>query len=200
MHRKVHAVALVSVILWLAGCSDGYTPAPPPTPSGPVATPTPPPAPPPSAPSKPSPRLPSPAETAGGGSKGPAAAQPQSPPVKPAVSESPQPSAAEQPVRLSMGVALPQTGPQGTLMSFSVEYQAPPNDSTSSEYVWVIERAHGAPNKKSVRLDKQGQGTLSIFINGWRPTEAPFQTHIEDRSGQRLSASIELLGPGLEPQ
>jgi hypothetical protein len=105
-----------------------------------------------------------------------------------------------------MGVALPQTGPEGILMSFSVEYDAPPSTANSKslasksnppDYIWVIERAHGAPFKQAVHLS--GQNTLVVLINGWRPTEAPFTTHIEDRSGHRLSASIDLEGPGLPP-
>jgi hypothetical protein len=104
-----------------------------------------------------------------------------------------------------MGVALPQTGPDGILMSFSVEYEAPPSNTSPSlasktnppDYFWVIERAHGAPFKRAVRLS--GQNTLAVLINEWRPTDAPFQTHIEDRYGHRLSLSIDLEGPGLPP-
>src|SRR5262245_47308242 len=43
--------------------------------------------------------------------------QPQAQPGAPA-------TAAAFPIRLSAGTALPQTGPEGTLMSFSVDYQS----------------------------------------------------------------------------
>jgi len=95
-------------------------------------------------------------------------------------------------IELSTGVALPQTGPEGTMMMFSVEYEfvlGEPNPK--SGYVWVIERTKGAPVKQAVRLDKKG--TLNTAIFHWRPEEGPFRSHIEDRDGKRLSASIDML-------
>jgi hypothetical protein len=88
-------------------------------------------------------------------------------------------------------VALPQTGPTGILMSFSVEYRftrGQPNPS--SPYVWVIERSRGNAAKMAVRLAPSG--TLQILIPGWRPEEGPFQSHIEQYGGNRLSRSITL--------
>ena len=75
-------------------------------------------------------------------------------------------------------------------MSFSVDYELTQGEPISSGYVWIIERAHGSPAKQPVQLAKQGN--LPILINGWRPEDGPFQTHMEDPSGNRLSASIEL--------
>jgi len=94
-------------------------------------------------------------------------------------------------IRLSAGVALPQTGPTGILMSFSVDYQFTAGDpNPTSPYVWVIERAKGTPARAPVRLGQRG--TLPILIPGWRPEQGPFQSHIEDASGNRLSRSISL--------
>jgi hypothetical protein len=87
-------------------------------------------------------------------------------------------------------VALPQTGPEGTLMSFSVDYEFTDGVPSASGYVWVIERAHGKPLRQPVKLSKQGN--LPILLNGWRPEDGPFQIHMEDLGGKRLSASIEL--------
>jgi hypothetical protein len=75
-------------------------------------------------------------------------------------------------------------------MSFSVDYEFTEGEPSSSGYVWVIERAHGSPAKQPVQLARQGN--LPILIQGWRPEDGPFQAHIEDRSGNRLSAVIEL--------
>ena len=75
-------------------------------------------------------------------------------------------------------------------MSFSVDYQFTQGEPNTSGYVWVIQRAQGAPAKQPVRLARQGN--LPILIPGWRPEEGPFQSHIEDRSGNRLSPSIDL--------
>jgi hypothetical protein len=98
---------------------------------------------------------------------------------------------AEQ-VKLSAGVALPQTGPEGILMSFSVDYEllvAP----SKAPYVWVIERGQGVSAKIPVKLAKK-QGNLVTLIQGWRPTDGPFQSHLEDKTGKQVSASVELLG------
>ena len=101
------------------------------------------------------------------------------------------PTSGSEQVKLSAGVALPQTGPDGILMSFSVDYdfQGTPG---SGPYVWVIERGKGVPARRQVQLRKGGN--LAILIPGWRPTEGPFQTHFEDKTGKKISATVELLG------
>ena len=93
-------------------------------------------------------------------------------------------------IQLSAGVALPQTGPDGTLMSFSVDYEFVEGEPSSEGYVWVIERAHGSACEATGQVVEAGQP--SILIPGWRPEDGPFQTHIEDRKGNPLSESIEL--------
>ena len=185
MRQQFLAVALSSMVLWLIGCSDGSTSRPNPTTDTSVDEPSPPP---------PPPLLPHPSSTSGvpgSASTGQAIAQPQPPPsAMPVVSEPQTLSAGQQSIRLSAGVALPQTGPEGTLMSFSVDYEFTQGKPSSSGYVWVIERTHGVPARQSVQLAKQGN--LPILIQGWRPEDGPFQTYMEDRSGNRLSALIEL--------
>jgi hypothetical protein len=54
----------------------------------------------------------------------------------------------------------------------------------------VIGRSQGGPARQQVHLSKQGN--LPILIPGWRPENGPFQTHIEDRNGNKLSESIDL--------
>jgi hypothetical protein len=129
-----------------------------------------------------------------------AGATPKSQPTATASQPPPTPSAGQLPlsaasgqqsIRLAMGVALPQTGPEGIMMSFSVEYEViEAQPDRAAEYVCVVERERGKPAKISVRLARQG--ALPIILNGWRPEEGPFQLHFEDRHGHRLSASIEL--------
>ena len=104
---------------------------------------------------------------------------------------SPQTSA----IRLSAGVALPQTGPTGRLMSFSIDYQFTHGGPTPEvRYVWVIERTKGKPAAQLVRL--KDKGTLRAFIPGWRPEEGPFQTYVEelakDGSRRRISRAVSL--------
>jgi hypothetical protein len=113
------------------------------------------------------------------------------PPVAAPRSTPSEPETETPPIRLSTGVALPQTGPTGILMSFSLDYQFLRGEpGSTTQYFWVIEPKRGNSYKQSVRLDRQG--TLEILIPGWRPEMGPFQTHMEDRSGHRLSASVPL--------
>ena len=73
---------------------------------------------------------------------------------QPEKSGDPQPTALETPpsagtnqtsIQLSAGVALPQTGPDGTLMSFSVDYEFAQGEPSTDGDFWVIERARQAP-------------------------------------------------------
>jgi len=94
-------------------------------------------------------------------------------------------------IRLSTGVALPQTGPTGILMSFSVEYQFTRGEPhPSAQYQWVIKPEKGKSLKQPVQLDRRG--TLEILIPGWRPEMGPFEAHLEDRGGRKLSGSLPL--------
>jgi hypothetical protein len=98
--------------------------------------------------------------------------------------------AAQLPIRIAAGVALPQTGPEGTLMSFSVDYEFAEGEPATAGYTWVIERAHGAAAKQKVQLKKQGN--LMTLVPGWRPEDGPFKSHIEDLKGNPVSESLEM--------
>jgi hypothetical protein len=189
MRRLSGTVVLLSAVLWLTGCSDRPGPVPNPAAGTSLNQPSPPPPPPPP-PSPPSSDPLSPHGVAGGPSTGQTTAQPQSSSTMPAAVKPQTTTERQQAIRLSAGVALPQTGPEGTLMSFSVDYEFTQGEPSSSGYVWVIQRARGGPARQPVQLSRQGN--LPILINGWRQEDGPFQTHIEDRSGNRLSEVIEL--------
>lgn len=192
MRRLFRPVVLLSAVLWLTGCSDHPGPVPNPVTGYAINQPSPPPPPPP--PQRLSPLSsdsPSGSDVRGSPSPTQAGIPSQAiPPSIPGLSKPQVSSEGQQQIRLSVGVALPQTGPKGILMSFSVDYEFTEGEPSSSAYVWVIERAHGSPTRQPVKLSRQGN--LPILINGWRPEDGPFQTHIEDRSGNRLSVSIEL--------
>ena len=82
-------------------------------------------------------------------------------------------------VKLSAGVALGQTGPEGTLMMFSVDYRfregAP---SKQSRYAWVIKPATGEPLEQIVKLTRQS--TLQAIVPQWRPENGPFTSYIDE--------------------
>lgn len=112
-------------------------------------------------------------------------------------SDSESPASASEPViKLYAGTSLPQTGPDGTLMSFSIDYQfTQGGPDPTAKYVWVIERSQGDPFQRLIQL--KGKGTLQILIPGWRPGEGPFESHIAKASDEgtlgKISGSVPLL-------
>lgn len=164
---------LVAVLLW-AGCDQPMSaPNAPPTPS---AQPAPPPPPPPLLR----------AEHDAAASQAPSASA--RPAAAPSASAPPAstPPAEPAPIRLSAGVALAQTGPEGTMMGFSVDYrfvQGQPDPSR--KYFWVI-HVGGKPALKS-QVALQARGNLADFVQGLRPENGPFACHIEDDTARRVS-------------
>jgi hypothetical protein len=105
-------------------------------------------------------------------------------------------AAAPFPIRLSAGTALPQTGPEGTLMSFSVDYQATGYEpQTSVRCVLVIERGDRQRVEQQL-AEVSASGTWAAFVQGWPPEAGPFQAWVEEISGtgsrRRLSAVVPL--------
>jgi hypothetical protein len=99
-----------------------------------------------------------------------------------------------EPIQLSLGVSLPQAGPEGILMSFSVDYEMQIEPSKTT-YVLVIEREQGKPAKIERKLSKK-KDRLVALISGWHPEEGPFQAHLEDNKGKRLSNNVVLRSSG----
>jgi len=115
---------------------------------------------------------------------------PSRPPASPPPARAAQPS-AEPSIRLSAGVALPQSLPTGTAMGMSVDYVFTAGQPVSSQrYVWVIEPAKGNLVKQRVQLSQRG--TLQAFFPQLRPENGPFRAYIESSDGSRLSTSISL--------
>jgi len=98
---------------------------------------------------------------------------------------------SESTIRLSAGVALPQTLPTGTAVGISVDYQfTQGGPAAGANYVWVIEAAgNNETIKQPVQLSDRG--TLQGFTP-FRPEHGPFSTHIENYKGTRLSKSVSL--------
>jgi hypothetical protein len=99
------------------------------------------------------------------------------------------------PVHLSAGVALAQTLPNGTAMSFSVDYQfrdGSPNPS--NKYFWVIEGKGGKSWPFAVQL--ANSGNLPLIAPSLRPEAGPFSSHIieitPDGSQRKISKSISM--------
>lgn len=99
------------------------------------------------------------------------------------------------PIRLSAGTALPQTGPEGTVIGFSVDYRSggyrPAGDA---HCVLVVETASGRRAEERVEIAEGG--TWTLFVNGWDPEAGPFQAHVAELAGdgsrKRISAKVPL--------
>lgn len=194
MHRKYLVAFVAAAVIWPIGCGEDYVPSPkakttPQAEKPSASEPTPSPAP----------------ETVESSSAEPSEPTilPESDPVEQPTAEPPvpvEPSPFSPPrtivtdrhsIELSIGVSLAQTGPEGTMMMFSVEYEFVVGEpDPKAKYVWVIKRAKGAPVKLAFPLNNKG--TLRTPVFHWRPEHGPFRSHIEDRKGKRLSASIEM--------
>ncbi|GEM_PF-1055755 len=94
-------------------------------------------------------------------------------------------------VDLSVPVSLPQTGPEGTMMSFGVEYRLRAEAPRDQTYTWAIQSRTG----KLFRMDAlrlESQGNLMTIVTEWRPEDGPFRTWMEDSAGRRVSLSLGL--------
>lgn len=186
MRQHFRIAMLVFAVLWVTGCVENSKPAPNRGTSAGAVQPL----------ASPAPAAPqaSPPATAAGGAAAVVPAAPLQPATPVAPPSSPQPAppvvAAQASIQLSTGVALPQTGPEGTMMMFSVDYEFTQGTPDSQGYVWVIERTHGTATRQQVRLTTKG--TLQTPIQRWRPEDGPFNSHLEDGKGNRVSESIEM--------
>ncbi|MEX0700970.1 MAG: hypothetical protein WD069_02635 [Planctomycetales bacterium] len=104
------------------------------------------------------------------------------------------PPAPPFPIELSLGVALPQTLPEGTAVGCSLEYrfvQGGPDPSW--RYAVLAQAANGAQSIHEVPLRQRD--TLNWFV-AWRPGDGPFHARIvgrgPDGTQRQLSDVIEL--------
>lgn len=91
---------------------------------------------------------------------------------------------------LSAAVALAMTGPEGTMMGFSVDYRLQGGPPSTGPYYWVIEGAAGKIYRLPVKLDVQGN--LMLVVPEWRPEDGPFRCHLEDAAGRAISATVDM--------
>jgi len=115
---------------------------------------------------------------------------PKEPPRKPAAKKRGRQSSGMT-IQLSAGTALAQTLPTGTAMGFSVDYEfVSGQPESSAKYFLIIKPASAQSAKQPVELSPQG--TLQGFAQQLQPHDGPFQAHIEDENGAKLSESLAL--------
>jgi len=102
----------------------------------------------------------------------------------------PTPSTTKPSIRLSVGIALPQTLPDGTQIGVSVDYKVTGQLNTSAKYVWVIESRQGE-TAMEVQLKPQGGNLASFLPIDIRPGDSPFKARIDEvsSSGSRVCVS-----------
>jgi hypothetical protein len=81
-------------------------------------------------------------------------------------------------IRLSAGIAVPQSLPTGTVMAMSVDYAIAGPLNQSSRFVWVAASQEGGNVEVAVQL--QQSGTLQAFFRQLRPEHRPFNCYIEE--------------------
>ena len=102
----------------------------------------------------------------------------------------PPPSAT--PIKLSAGVALPQLGPEGTLMMFSVDYRfMEGKPDPAMKYAWVLQPAKGDPLEQPLKIKRADN--LTAIVPQWKPDQGPFTSHIDEiaADGTRRTVSQE---------
>ena len=87
--------------------------------------------------------------------------------------------AEQKPIKLSLGTHLPQTGPEGLIILFSVEYSLQGELNPGAQYVWGIHRNRG--NAAEQRVTLQSDGTLT-GVQSWQVEDAPYESWIEERT------------------
>ena len=100
-------------------------------------------------------------------------------------------SAGKPTIRLSVGIALPQTLPDGTQIGVSVDYKLTSGAlNPSAKYVWVIESRQGQ-TAMQVQISPQGGNLASFLPIEIRPGDGPFKAWIEEvsTSGTRVRVS-----------
>jgi hypothetical protein len=151
------------------------------------------------APKPPPPPPPPPGEeaTTSAASLSPAVANPPTNPVapKPALptdaDPTPSASTAKPFIKLSVGIALPQTLPDGTQVGVSVDYKLlKPSLNSSAKYYWVIESRQGE-TAMEVQLKPQGGNLAGFLPLEIRPGDSPFKARIDEitTSGSRVCVS-----------
>jgi len=103
---------------------------------------------------------------------------------------SPSEPAVKASIRLSTGIALPQTLPDGTQVGVSVDYKVTGQLDTSAKYVWVIESRQGEIAME-VKLSPQGGNLAGFLPISIRPGDSPFRAWIDEvsTSGSRVRVS-----------
>jgi len=100
--------------------------------------------------------------------------------VPPVITQTPSVSNSAPSLKIELsGVALPQSLPTGSAMTFGVQYEVSGTIDSASTYEWVIESSHG-PWKQRVTLQRRGE--LHALVPEWPPEAGDYTTYIQQIS------------------
>jgi len=133
----------------------------------------------------------------------PAASPPPPPPPAPPAASIDEASAPvahwkQLDIQLATGVSLPQTTVDGTIMSFSVDYEfSAASPAPNARYAFMVRRQDGEAYFQEQPLGQQGN--LMLVVPNWRPDDGPFHGSIVQLDARQQpiaeSEAIELTGP-----
>lgn len=111
-------------------------------------------------------------------------------------------SSSRFPIELRRPVSLGQTGPNGIMMSFSVEYQYLNGTPISGKDYYLVIRSQEGRYSDLQISPMQSRGVLNAVIESWRPEYGPFTAVIEERDAaggnRELSKRTKFIPTGLQ--
>jgi hypothetical protein len=127
---------------------------------------------------------------AGSAESPPADSPPAASPPESTTSSSSAAEPAKRYIRLSVGLALPQTLPDGTQVGVSVDYKILGSLKPSAKYLWVVQSAKNEVTME-VKLSQQGGNLANFLPYEIRPEHGPFKARIDEvtTSGSRVCVS-----------
>lgn len=81
--------------------------------------------------------------------------------------------------RLLRPVALPQTGPNGTMMSFNIQYEFTKRKPAASDQYYLVIRGKRGFREEWHLTDLDVQGGFTAIVDGWKPEFGPFSATME---------------------
>jgi hypothetical protein len=111
------------------------------------------------------------------------------PTAAPAAAPADSPAASPARIRLSAGVALPQSLPEGTQIGVSVDYRVAGDLDSSAQYFLVVSSQAGEMSLP-VQIAREGGTLQTFFPPELRPEHKPFSARLDQQISQGARTSV----------